>query len=159
MGYSIEQGTRTRCGAVRAFLADNSLPDGLAYHTHIPSTLLPRRTQLLKGPLLDAVRGKQVVELGAGTGLAGLCAAALGAHVLLTDLPSIVWSLSENIALNTASTEGGHASGVCGTLCIVVCLTGAPPGHRTSLCYMRVCAMTSARSGCHERPRYYGLLL
>lgn len=32
-------------------------------------------------------QGKHVVELGCGCGLVGLCFAARGAHVLLTDLP------------------------------------------------------------------------
>ena len=33
------------------------------------------------------VQGKRVLELGCGCGLVGLCYAAHGAHVLLTDLP------------------------------------------------------------------------
>lgn len=38
------------------------------------------------GRLLD---GRRVLDLGSGTGLAGLSAAAFGAHVLLTDLASV----------------------------------------------------------------------
>lgn len=42
-----------------------------------------------------------MVELGAGTGLGGLCAAAVGAHVLLTDVPSVVWGMLQgNIERN-----------------------------------------------------------
>lgn len=50
------------------------------------------------------MKGRRVLELGAGTGLGGLCAAAIGAHVLLTDVPSVVWGmLNPNIARNTPS--------------------------------------------------------
>ena len=48
-----------------------------------------------------------MLELGAGTGLAGLAAAAAGAHVLLTDVPSIVTdALEPNIARNANPARG-----------------------------------------------------
>lgn len=39
---------------------------------------------------LTHLQGKRVLELGSGCGLVGLSAAALGAHTLLTDLPSVL---------------------------------------------------------------------
>lgn len=47
------------------------------------------------------VKGKRVIELGAGTGLLGIFAARLGAVVTLTDLPVALPSLSANVSANT----------------------------------------------------------
>jgi hypothetical protein len=47
-----------------------------------------------------------VLELGSGIGLAGLCAAAMGCHVLLTDVGPVVDLLWTNIAASSKSING-----------------------------------------------------
>lgn len=45
----------------------------------------------------DKLRGRQVLELGSGTGIAGIAAALLGAHVVLTDRAGTLPLLQSNV--------------------------------------------------------------
>lgn len=52
------------------------------------------------------LRRKRVLELGSGTGVAGLAACALGANVCLTDVAEVLPLLQENVKLNERWLEG-----------------------------------------------------
>ncbi|PWA32137.1 protein N-lysine methyltransferase METTL21A [Gambusia affinis] len=52
------------------------------------------------------LKGKKVVELGAGTGLVGIVAALLGAHVTITDREPALEFLSANVAANLPPPAG-----------------------------------------------------
>ncbi|GIL77272.1 hypothetical protein Vretimale_3063 [Volvox reticuliferus] len=52
------------------------------------------------------IRGRTILELGTGIGVAGLTAAAFGATVLLTDLPDVVPVASKNLAKNADLVRG-----------------------------------------------------
>lgn len=78
--------------------------DNLGLKTWASSFVFARNWHTLRDriPLVfDKDENKTILELGAGTGLVGIAAAAvLGANVLLTDLPEIVPNLERNIASN-----------------------------------------------------------
>jgi len=61
----------------------------------------PKTCEHLCARAEELVRGKRVIEIGAGTGLPGLVCAQLGAtSCTLTDLPSELKLLEENVASN-----------------------------------------------------------
>ncbi|XP_015122417.1 protein-lysine methyltransferase METTL21D [Diachasma alloeum] len=59
-----------------------------------------------KGPGENFLKGKKVLELGAGTGCVGMTAACLGAHVVMTDLQSTMPILRKNISMNEDQWRG-----------------------------------------------------
>lgn len=87
--------------------------DNLGLKTWAASFLLAKRLPLLLNilPPLGSSAGPQILELGSGTGLVGLAAAAVfKKSILLTDLPAIVPNLDRNIQANEATVvaHGGR---------------------------------------------------
>ncbi|KAH0284747.1 hypothetical protein M436DRAFT_86349 [Aureobasidium namibiae CBS 147.97] len=88
--------------------------DNLGLKTWASSFVFARNWHTLRDRI-PLVFGKDenatILELGAGTGLVGIAAAAvLGANVLLTDLPEIVPNLERNIASNKEMIESRKGS-------------------------------------------------
>lgn len=85
--------------------------DDLGLKTWAASYLLAKRLSSFSLVPTDTQERLQVLELGSGTGLVGLAMAGLGAHVLLTDLPSICPNLAHNVRQNhnVISENGGKA--------------------------------------------------
>ncbi|KXS94184.1 hypothetical protein AC578_1508 [Pseudocercospora eumusae] len=87
--------------------------DSLGLKTWASSYLLAKRMTLLRTSLPPLPIDATALELGSGTGLVGLAAAAiLSRHLFLTDLPDIVPNLEHNAEVNAGSlsTHGGQAT-------------------------------------------------
>ena len=85
--------------------------DDLGLKTWAASYLLAKRLSTFDSLSTSSFRNFKVLELGSGTGLVGLAMAALGAHVVLSDLPSICPNLARNARDNSAviAQHGGTA--------------------------------------------------
>lgn len=83
--------------------------DDLGLKTWAASYLLAKRLHSFHLVPADTAEKPRVLELGSGTGLVGLAMAALGASVILTDLPSICSNLARNAKDNSkvVSQNGG----------------------------------------------------
>lgn len=103
----------THTGHIEISLHEPSLTeDHLGFKTWASSYMLAKR---LRGMDLPSPRNgrHRILELGSGTGLVGMAAAAvLKADVMLTDLPEIEGNLAKNVSqnLDIIESEGGSAT-------------------------------------------------
>ncbi|KAJ0115573.1 glucose-inducible sam-dependent methyltransferase [Diaporthe amygdali] len=75
------------------------------------------KLRIERSQLKGTTTGYSILELGAGTGLTGIAAAAVwGGSALLTDLPTIVPGVQVNADLNKDAVTAKGGSLACGTL-------------------------------------------
>jgi Lysine methyltransferase len=60
--------------------------------------------------LAERIRGAKALELGSGTGILGITAALLGAHVVLSDVPAVLPVLLSNTSTNRLAAERAGGS-------------------------------------------------
>jgi predicted nicotinamide N-methyase len=103
-----------RSGSIDIVLHEPSLTaDNLGLKTWAASFLLAKRLAELKILTCDPDEQIRILELGSGTGLVGIAAAAIfHGMVHLSDLPDIIPNLSRNVKDNrdAISSHGGTAS-------------------------------------------------
>lgn len=91
--------------------------DNLGLKTWASSYLLAKRLHLIDVPEPTGGSQRRVLELGSGTGLVGIAAAAVwGAKVRLTDLPEIEPNLAMNVRDNSQVIETGGGVATTGVL-------------------------------------------
>lgn len=79
---------------------------------YLPSLNLPGSKSILEKSLGSSNLAPKVLELGAGTGLVGIAAAALfSVHVHLTDLAAILPNLQANTSKNAGLVSGDYGGG------------------------------------------------
>ncbi|KAF2215830.1 hypothetical protein CERZMDRAFT_94219 [Cercospora zeae-maydis SCOH1-5] len=100
-GNEIQAGTDTTDYLSLALREPALTGDDLGLKTWASSYLLAKRLAVLQHTLPRLPQDALVLELGAGTGLVGMAAAAiLKRHVVMTDLPEIVPNLQHNAQLS-----------------------------------------------------------
>jgi len=112
--FQIPTGSRS----VQIVLHEPSLTeDNLGWKTWASSYLLAKRLHLLRLPEAPAGSQRRVLELGSGTGLVGIAAAAVwGAAVRLTDLAEIEANLAMNVRDNVQVIESSGGVATTGVL-------------------------------------------
>jgi predicted nicotinamide N-methyase len=91
--------------------------DNLGLKTWAASYLLAKRLLTLDLPDELRIGDRYALELGSGTGLVGMAAAAvLGAHACLTDLPEIKPNLERNIRANLGVITSNNGIAISGVL-------------------------------------------
>ena len=90
--------------------------DDLGLKTWAASYMLSKRLHTFNLVDPKTKPSPPILELGSGTGLVGLAMAALGANVILTDLPSIHENLARNATDNAPVIEQHGGSTRTGTL-------------------------------------------
>ncbi|KAG8157866.1 hypothetical protein KVR01_012138 [Diaporthe batatas] len=94
--------------------------EGLSLVTWSSAFLLSKelyKLEIDRLQLKNPTTGYSILELGAGTGLTGIAAAAVwGGNALLTDLPTIVPGVQVNADLNKEAVAAYGAKVGCGTL-------------------------------------------
>lgn len=106
---------------VSLFISEASCEaEGLHLVTWSSAFLLSKelyKLQIDRSQLKDSSTGYSILELGAGTGLTGIAAAAVwGGSALLTDLPTIVPGVQVNADLNKDAVAANGGRVACGTL-------------------------------------------
>ncbi|GIZ42277.1 hypothetical protein CKM354_000555200 [Cercospora kikuchii] len=101
----IHASTDTIDGYLNLTLREPALTgDDLGLKTWASSYLLAKRVAVLQHTLPRLPQHASILELGAGTGLVGMAAAAiLKKHVIMTDLPEIVPNLQHNAQLSAGA--------------------------------------------------------
>lgn len=107
----------TPCSAENLVLTTWSSAGILSKLLHKLETIDRAQFSLSSEQQQDENNPYSVLELGAGTGLSGLAAAAVWrTRALLTDLPTIVPGIHANVLLNADMLRGRNAGAAAGTL-------------------------------------------
>ena len=105
----------------RLYLTEQEVMDGFGHVIWDAAFLLVKHLEQLG---TRSLRGKRCLEVGSGVGLVGICAAALGAKVVLTDMPSALHLTQLNVDRSQplVRQQGGEIS-------VAPLLWGTPVNH------------------------------